>query len=317
MIAICRTPHAPPSRFPESTRAPAPTRPRFRAAAVALLAFAMLTPACLLGGRSRVRDGQLYAPGTPTYDAYFREVHGVQAASPKWSDERKTARKPLCDELKTSCDAPDATLAQLTHERMSEVARQSGPLSLELVGDDARMVAANGAKGIPASARSLFHAVEITAKGELDRGRRMRATSLKVDQLVRQGHDYEERVDRDFTQKNAGKASEVKNELAASVDVLTPHAATTRAYAQGAEDFVLDLKRAIVTASATPVAPASSAPAGAGAAPKGRGTVAPPSPPTLPSISAKPTPATDGDAASAKPAAKKPAAAPAEEVFNP
>ncbi len=293
-------------------------------AAVVVATLALGLAACL-GGRSRVREGQLYTAGTPSYDTYFREVHGLQAEAPKWGGARTASRKPLCDELKTPCDGPDATLAQLTHERMVEVARVAGPLSLELVGDDARMVATGGAKSVPSSARTLFRAVEITAKSELDRGRRMRATSLRVDQLVRAGRAYDERVGRDFSQKNVGKASEVRTELAASIDVLVPYSGATRAYAQGAEDFVLDLKRAIVTASAMPAAPTVGGPGPS----KLRAPTTPvtaPTPPSLPSITPSSTPVASSkaaapvvetDATSAKPAPKKPAAAQAEEVFNP
>jgi hypothetical protein len=268
-------------------------------ARIAACSLSLAVVSCtLLAGRQRVRDGLLYVPGNAAYDAYFRSVHAIQIAAPHWDEARKTARKSLCDELKASCDAPDSTLAQLTHERMVEIAQVTGPLSLELASDDARMVTVNGARGIPQSARSLFRSVELTARSELDRGRQMRMTTSKVDELVRTGRDYEERAPKDFSNSNVGKASEVRSELTASIDLLTPYSVATRAHAQGAEDFVLDLKRAIASASSLAL-PGAPSPAAFGT--KGHGT------PSKPSSATEEAPQ--------KPAPKKPA--PAEEVFNP
>src|ERR1700729_2498516 len=94
----------------------------------------------VLGAPSRVRAGELYAPGSARYDAYFGEVHAQQIAATTWPNERRSARKPLLDALKLVPDADDATIAQSAKDRLS-----TGVLRLEVHGTDVHIVEATAA----------------------------------------------------------------------------------------------------------------------------------------------------------------------------
>lgn len=173
------------------------------------------------------RDGALYASGNGAYDAYFREVHGYRGARQRWTEARDRARGPLAGELHSSTDAADATLAQLTHE---------------------------GAGAASEVRDAVLVAVESTSQAELERARQLRKEADQVSTLLRTGRELELHVKEAFAAEGGSKPREVQEELRASYDVLVGLSAFAEGQAKGAEDFVLDLQRAV--AAATPPKPA-------------------------------------------------------------
>jgi hypothetical protein len=95
----------------------------------------------------------------------------------------------------------------------------------------------------------LFHAVEETARQEVDRAKHLRAAEPKLDALAKQESDLEARVKADFNQYGATRANEVAGELVATRDVVAKLKTRAEAEARESEDFVADLGRALETAS--------------------------------------------------------------------
>ncbi len=206
--------------------------------------------ACMLTGESRIAQGQLYTSGNPTYDAFFRDVHQQQVDEGTWHDDEKSLHKSLATTLELTPDAPEVTIVQAAHEGSSKVAKQPGSVRLELDGP-APHVVVNGGAG---DASALFHAVEDTARQELDRAKRLHAVEPKIEALAKQESDLESHVKADFSRYGDTKANEVSGELNATRDVLAKLKARAQAEARESEDFVADLGRALETASEDKVA---------------------------------------------------------------
>jgi hypothetical protein len=204
----------------------------------------------MLNGESKVGQGQLYASGNPTYDAYFRDVHQQQVDASAWGDERRGIHKGLVTSLSLTPDAPDVTLVQAAHDASSKVAKQAGSVRLDVDGTNAR-VATSGGVG---DASGLFRAVEDTSHQELERARRLHGVEPKLDALSKQGTDLNTHVKADFAKYNDAKVNQVTAEIAASLEVLGNLKSRAQAEARASEDFVADLERALETASEDKVA---------------------------------------------------------------
>lgn len=262
-----------------------------------ILALVALLVCCNIFGNtpSKVRSGQLYEPGTPEYDAYFKELHLLQVAAAGWEDDKKTSRRPLVDALKIEGDPADVSITQATHERMVGIAHVVGATRLEVKNDEPHVVAAAEAR-VDGPTKDLFHAVEVVVKTELDRAKTLRQVPPKVDALTKTGRELLPRVQPDFQRRGGDVATDVKQELDASLDVLGTISNGSRSSAREAEDFVADLQRAIqadpteqipvdggVIANTKPTKPHPSA--GATARPQ---ATTPVTPPTTPPTAVKP-----------------------------
>ena len=287
-----------------------------------LLVVAMSGSACnLLGGPSRVRNGELFETGEVRYDAYFKEVHDLQVSSAGWVDERKASRRPLVDTLKLTPEAADVSIVQAAHERINGVARDVGPTKLEIAGDEAHLTAV-GASKVDDPTRELFKAIEATARAELLRGRALRLLPPKVDELTKNGRALEPHVREEFAKHGGRAATDVQDELAASYEVLGSVSRDSRNGAREAEDFVADLQRAVATDPGDsndkppPPVPRAQKPKPASAGPS---SPAPPTP--RPDQPKPPKPPSEPRAAEPKPPPPKPAAKPkpaaAPDEFNP
>ncbi len=293
-----------------------------RASALPLLA--MLVGCSILSGSSKVKSGELYETGEARYDAYFKDVHDLQVAAVGWDDERKAACRPLVDVLRLSPDAADVSVVQETHERVKAVARDVGPVKLDISGDEVILSAGNPAK-VDEPTRELFKSVELCAHAEVTRGRELHAVPPKVDVLVKSGRELEPHVREDFAKRGGRIPAEVQEEISASYEVLGDVSRRAREGAREAEDFVADLGRAVLSeapaeetkpdpkaakgkpakpaASTPPPPPAAKPPAPPESKPEPK--VAPPPPPPA---TAKPPP---------PPAAKPKPKSDTGEVFNP
>ncbi len=206
---------------------------------------ALLAASCMLGGETRVAQGQLYASGNPTYDAFFRDVHQAQADEATWGEDERGVHKPLTTTLELAADTPDVTIVQATHESSSKVAKQPGSLRLDLEGPAPHVIASGGV----GDAAPLFHAIEETARQELERAKRLHAVDPKLDALSKQEADLETHVKADFSKYGNTRVNDVTSELVATRDVLTKMKAHAQAERARSEDFVADLGRAVETAS--------------------------------------------------------------------
>ena len=290
---------------------------------VGFACIAVLAAACsLLTGPSRVREGALYRTGETQYDAYFKEVHDVQVAASTWNDDKKAARKPIVDALQLTADTSDSTIAQLVHEQVEAAQSSLGTAELKVTGDDVKLVSGTGSRG---SIDTLATALEATAKGEIDRAKKMKSLPPRIETLLKTGHDLEPHAKEDFAKVGGQKPFEVKAELTASFDVLGAIATNAKREVRSAESFVADLQRAVALGPA-----ATAAVADAGAAPAVTATTNPPATPRPPpKPQPHPQPTSTGQAALPKPAPPppadppppKPAPAPKPtstgEVFNP
>ncbi len=228
------------------------TRPGFGfartygARALLLVGFSLMLAFCDLFGSSpsKVRSGQLYEPGTPEYDAYFKDVHLLQVSAAGWDDDKKSTRRPLVDALKIEGAAADVSISQATHEKMVAIAHVVGTTHLEVKNDEPRVVASNESR-VDGPTRDLFHAIEQVAKAELDRSKQMRLIPPKVDVLTKSGRELVPRVPTDFARRGGEVATAVKQELDASLEVLSTISTSSRSSAREAEDFVADLQRAV------------------------------------------------------------------------
>jgi hypothetical protein len=212
-------------------------------AGAVLATFALGGVACDLQPQGKVAQGQLYLSGEARYDAYFRDVHAIQVWAAQWPDDRKATRKPLVNILDLTPDAADVTIIQATHEKTALLTRDAGNIRLDATVDEAHVVPAGGAKADAA----LFHAIEDTAGGELGRAKKLNAMLPKMDELAKLGQSLEPHVDESYQRQGPGKASEVKQELSASLTVLGNITTKARRSIRECDDFVSDLQRAVAT----------------------------------------------------------------------
>jgi len=216
---------------------------------VSLVSMASIAASCnLLGGPSKVKSGELFETGETRYDAYFKEVHDLQVASVGWPDERRSACRALVDALKLNPDAADVSIVQAAHERVTQVARDVGPIKLEVTSDDAHLTASN-AESVDDATRELFRSIEMCAHAEAQRAKTMRVVPPRVDELNKSGHELEPHVREDFGRRGGRIGMDVQQEFSASYVALDGVSRDARNGARGAEDFVADLQRAVVTDS--------------------------------------------------------------------
>ncbi|HWL84199.1 MAG TPA: hypothetical protein VNO21_00170, partial [Polyangiaceae bacterium] len=160
------------------------------------------------------------------------------------------ACRSLVDALKLNPDAAEVSVVQAAHERVSQVARDVGPIKLEVTSDDAHLTASN-AENVDESTRELFRSIEICAHDEAQRAKTMRSVPARVDELSKAGRDLQPHVRDDFARRGGRIGMDVQEELGVSYGVLDAISLTARIGARGAEDFVADLQRAVVTEPGT------------------------------------------------------------------
>jgi hypothetical protein len=281
--------------------------------AVALSMLAAV--ACgVLGAPSKVRAGELYAPGSARYDAYFGEVHAQQTAATTWPNERRSARKPLLDALKLVPDADDATIAQSAKDRLS-----TGVLRLEVHGTDVHIVEATAVHHD--NPNDVLTALEQAAHAEIARASKLADIPARASALAKTGHELEAHIAEDFA-GDGQKPFDVREELYASYDVLQTVADAAQREQRVADQFVADLGRVVSTGIEVPAPPSKTT----------KGIITPsrpdPStrPPPKPAVRPAPLPAAPIARSDPAPAAPKPPPPPApkpaakseaNEVFNP
>ncbi|WP_394823748.1 hypothetical protein [Pendulispora albinea] len=276
----------------------------------------------LLGGPSKVKAGELVETGEARYDAYFKEVHDLQVAATGWNDDRKAACRGLVDALKLNPDAADVSIVQATHERVNLVARDVGPIRLEVTSDDAHLTAGN-AESVDDTTRELFRAIEICAHAESQRAKNLRVIPPKVDGLNKAGRELEPHIREDFGRRGGRVGMDVQQEMLASYSALDGISREARNGARGAEDFVADLQRAITTDGGPPEPANERTAKGTKPRPDKSDRAEPKSDPkgeSKPTAKSEPkrTAASGSPPKPARPAEKpKPKPPPPSEVFNP
>jgi len=274
----------------------------------------------VLGAPSKVRAGELYAPGSARYDTYFSEVHAQQVAANGWTEEKKGARKPLLDALRIAPDADDVALTQSTKDHLS-----SGVLRLEVRGTEVHVVETSSSSHD--NPHDIIAAVEQAAHAEIARASKLAEVPARATALAKTGRELEAHIAEDFA-GTGQKPFDVREELHASYDVLSAIADAAQRERRVADQFVAELGHAVATGSEIPIAsgappkPTKSGPAKPEPPPKPapKPTPRPASPPVAaahapePALTPKPTPPA---AKPTPPPAPKPAAKSEAEVFNP
>ena len=195
-------------------------------------------------GSSKVAHGQRYQSEDSRFDPYFDGVHQQQVAAASWPDEKKAARRPLVNLLALTPGATDVAIISATRERAKKPGAGGGKLDVAT----AHVTPAGGAGDGP-----LFAAVEESVRLELDRARKLRATSDKLEEMAKHGeelkktaeHEYENRGAEKADQKKSDKRHEIQRELGGAVGALRDLARDATRSAREAQDFLEDLGEAI------------------------------------------------------------------------
>ena len=222
-------------------------RESWRTAAALALAILVcaVAPACdLFVGSSKVAHGQRYQSEDARFDPYFDSVHQQQVAAAAWPDEKKAARRPLINTLALTPDATDAAIVSATRARAKKPGGGSGKLDVAT----AHVTPVGGAGDGP-----LFAAVEESVRLELDRARKSRATSDKLEEMAKHGeelrktadHEYENRGAEKADEKKSDKRNEIRRELGGAISALRDLARDANRSARDAQDFLEDLGEAI------------------------------------------------------------------------
>jgi hypothetical protein len=169
-------------------------------------------------GSTKVANGQLYQSGDGRYDAYFNAVHQEQVASGHWSEESKSARKPIVTALNLRAGASNSVILSAMREKK----------------DDA----------------SVNAAVHQTIAAEQERARKLTSAASKLDDMQKHGEDLKKQAIEDkknlgvdkADEKKSAKKDEIKREMNAAVDAVESMADDARKGAKEAEELVSKLK---------------------------------------------------------------------------
>jgi len=274
---------------------------------------------------SKVAHGQRYQADDQRYDPYFDTVHQYQVGVAAWPDEKKATRKPLIAALALTPGASDDTILTATRDRAKKL---GGPAKLDIA--TAHVTASAGSSDAP-----LFAAVEETVRLELERARKLKEKSDRLEEMAKHGEELKKAVDKEFENRGAEKADEkktdksreIRRELGGAVDSMRASSRDATKASRDAVDFLEDLGGALEAKEAAPRKGAHTdkplpTPAPKAEAPKDEGKR--PAKPEAKKPAAKPaqpaTPPAEKPAQPATPPAEKPAAKPPpppDEVFNP
>jgi hypothetical protein len=215
----------------------------FLAAALAVL-VGSATPACELFATSKIEHGQRYQSDDQRFDPYFDGVHQQQVGAAAWPDEKKAARRPLVNALALTPDASDDTIVTATRTRAKKLGGGGGKLDVAT----AHVTPVGGAGDPP-----LFAAVEESVRLELDRARKLRSASDKLEEMAKHGEELKKTADREYENRGAEKADEkksekrgeIRRELGGAVSACRDLARDANRNARDAQDFLEDLGEAI------------------------------------------------------------------------
>jgi hypothetical protein len=221
-----------------------------RLAGVALVALACATtPACDLFMSSKVAQGQRYQSEDQRYDPYFDNVHQAQVAAAAWPDEKKATRRPVVNALTLTPDASDATILDATHQRA--MSKGGGKLDLPSAHVTPASTAHDGA---------FFAAIEETVRLELDRARKLKDKSEKLEEMAKHGEELKKAADTEAAQRGSEKADEkkvaksreVRRELNGAIDATRTLSQQAMRHSKYAQEFLDDLGDAVEGNAAPP-----------------------------------------------------------------
>lgn len=241
---------------------------KMKALRFALALGALCTVSCVNNQTHHVAKGELYQPGKAAYDAFFKDVNGLQKQAVLWQEDRKEALKPLWNQLSLLPDTPEVSVLEAISLAVSQLGNGAGPWRLEGQGTEVKVVESTGAR----AEGPFFRVVENTVREERKRAEKMRRMVPNIATLEKTGTELKGTVNRDFD--NAAfreNQRSVGEELDAAIKITGDIARLAAREAQEADDFVNLIKRALATKCevAAPAAPATPAPKGkSGDAPK-------------------------------------------------
>lgn len=222
-----------------------------------LIAVALSLMACVNNQTHHVSKGELYQPGKASYDAFFKDVNGLQKQAALWQEDRKEALKPLWNQLSLLPDTPEVSVLEAISLAVSQLGAGAGPWRLEGSGQEVKIVESTGAR----AEGPFFRVVENTVREQRKRAEKMRRAVPNIGALEKTGTELKGTVARDFD--NAAfreNQRSVGEELDAAIKATGDIARLAAREAQEADDFVNLVKRALATkceASAPPPAAAT------------------------------------------------------------
>ena len=244
------------------------------------LAFALgSAPACI-AQTHRVAVGERFVSGMEPYDTFFDRVYALQHEPPPPTRGPEQPLQPLAHTLQVGDDATTEAILRATRERASRVGGE-GSLRLDLGNDgDAHVVARAGVK-VDAP---FHHALEESARLEIDALKSRRRMDAKLEDLLDQDAALDARAAADFARFGDRRVREVRDELSAAKQVLAQWSSDARQRTQQREELVTALQRAVSGDGLSKPPPSTPHPKRAGAAKRPSSTDAPlPAPkPSLP-----------------------------------
>ena len=209
-----------------------------------IFAATLFLVSCVNNQTHHVSKGELYQPGKASYDAFFKDVHGLQKQAQIWQDDRKEALKPLWNQLSLLPDTPEVSVLEAISLAVSQLGAGAGPWRLEGQGAEVKVVEGNGAR----AEGPFFRVLENTVREQRKRAEKMRRMVPNIANLEKTGTDLKTTVNRDFD--NAAfreNQRSVGEELDAAVKITGDVARLAAREAQEADDFVNLVKRALTT----------------------------------------------------------------------
>lgn len=150
----------------------------------------------LVNTPTKVGNGQLYTSGDGKYDPYFNQVHQEQLAAATWSDDSKSARKPIITALNLRPGASNSTIFSATREKRGEA--------------------------------SLTGAIDETTSAERALAKKLATEAARLEELYKRGEELKKQVAEERRNLAADKADEqkvkskdeLKHEMSAAVDAV-------------------------------------------------------------------------------------------------
>lgn len=183
--------------------------------AVAMLACLLVTACAIRGGQSKVASGQIYEPGEPTYDAFFKSLYAEQLLMGQAPDREHAVKQKLAKVAEVPDTASADELSSGIEKKLDGLAKKGLAAKISttnLDGNDpaARVVAVGTASADDESVRTLDEAV----KDGIGLLTELRHAKVEVARLKEALPPLEPKVDTAFSSGTRGKKAEVRQNLA-------------------------------------------------------------------------------------------------------
>jgi hypothetical protein len=306
--------------------APRPVEwPRKRRASTVLASFAAIAVCIAMagcavgrGGPSNVATGQIYEPGEPTYDEFFKSLYAQQLLMGRAPDREREVKQKLAKVADVAETASADDLSSGVEKKLDGLAKKGVAAKVSTSGLDGNDPAARVVAVGAASDDESIRALDLAVKDGIALLTDLRHAKPELARLKEALPPLEPKVDTAFT-RSSGKKAEVRKNLADAERIIPLMVSR----GDEVDARVVELFRALEKASPAAVAAPPSTLGDASAkkkekktAPKAAGEPKP-KPKAIPVAEPKPKPAEPAESKPAKPAEPKPAKPKPSEDFEP